>query len=169
MVEQRRAWEAECGRAGRPVRPAGVDELVAEGRALALRGEADAALAVFDPAADNGSGTGQYLRAVLDAFLHLGIAHFTLGSDVPSRAHVAAAVGQERMRAEVVPLYLRAAADASGARPDQYTWKVAEYLPETGVGSPEGPDTERYWRARREAFVPPVLSQPPASPRAGHA
>ncbi|MFF8905823.1 hypothetical protein [Streptomyces olivaceoviridis] len=117
---------------------------------------------MFDRAADNGSGTGQYLRAVLDAFLNLGIAHFTLGSDVLSHAHVVAAVGQERMRAEVVPLYLRAAADASGARPDQYTWKVAEYLPETGVGSPEGPDTERYWRARREAFVPPVLPQPPA-------
>ncbi|WP_148276959.1 MULTISPECIES: hypothetical protein [Streptomyces] len=56
VVEQRQAWEAECGRAGRPVRPEGVDELVAEGRALALRGEADAALVVFGRAADKGGG-----------------------------------------------------------------------------------------------------------------
>ncbi|ADI13139.1 hypothetical protein SBI_10021 [Streptomyces bingchenggensis BCW-1] len=66
-----------------------------------------------------GAGTGQYLRAILDAFLNLGTAHFTLGSDVLCNAHVVAAVGQERIRAEVVPLYLRAAGDASNARPDQ--------------------------------------------------
>ncbi|MFI0730399.1 hypothetical protein ACH4S9_15495 [Streptomyces sp. NPDC021225] len=139
-----------------------MDELVAEGRALALRGEADAALVVFGRAADKGAGTGRYLRPILDAFLNLGTAHFTLGSDVLCNAHVVAAVGQERIRAEVVPLYLRAAGDASNARPDQYAWKVADYLSETGVGSPEGPDREEYWRARREAFVPPVLPQPPA-------
>ncbi|GHJ36946.1 SMI1/KNR4 family protein [Streptomyces sp. TS71-3] len=166
VAAEREACEELWGQDGRPVRTEGADELVAEGRALALRGEVDAALAAFDRATVRGSGAGLYLKSLLGAFLDLRNAHHTLRNSVLSTPHVAAAIGPERMRAEAVPLFLRAFEADQHARPEHYLPMVREYLPETDTGSPTGPDAREYWLARRAAFVPPVLDEPSAFQKA---
>ncbi|GHH80289.1 hypothetical protein GCM10018793_35130 [Streptomyces sulfonofaciens] len=165
VVEERELCEGLWGREGRPVRTEGADELLAEGRALALRGEAEAARAAFDRAVVRGSGVGLYLKAILSAFLDLRTAHHTLRSDVLSLPHVRDAVGAERMRAEAVPLFLRASEADPGARPEHYLPMVKDFLPETGTGSPDGAGAREYWLARRAAFAPPVRTGPEAFER----
>jgi len=68
---ERASFEDLHGRDGRPVHPGGADELVAEGRERALRGEVRAAADAFAHAAVKGSGAGAYLAVILNAFLDL--------------------------------------------------------------------------------------------------
>lgn len=106
VAAERESFEELNARDGRPVEPAGAEELVAEGRQLALRGDAEGAAERFEAAARKGSGAGQYLAVVLAAFLRPD-AHHSIRNDVLARPHVIEAVGAGRVRAELVPLLLR--------------------------------------------------------------
>ena len=154
VVAERETCEELWGQDGRPVRTEGADELVVAGRALALRGEVDAAIAAFDRAAVGGSGAGLYLKAVLQAFLDPKTGHHTLRSDVLGKPHVVAAVGAERMRAEAVPLFLRLSEADPNSRPEHYLSLVKDYLPDSGTDAPTGPNAREYWLARGAGLRP---------------
>ncbi|WP_436532837.1 SMI1/KNR4 family protein [Actinoplanes sp. HUAS TT8] len=104
---ERDSYERLRGADGHPVHPEGAEELVAEGRALALRGEVEAAADAFERAAVKGSGAGAYLGTVLSAFLKPDLVHHEIRNQVLAHAHVVIAVGAELVRAEAVPLFLR--------------------------------------------------------------
>lgn len=112
VVAERASFEELNARDGRAVEPAGAAELVAEGRRMALRGDAEGAGERFKAAARKGSGAGQYLAVVLGAFLQPDV-HHRIRNDVLAHPHVVEAVGAARVRAELVPLFLQ---QESGAR-----------------------------------------------------
>lgn len=106
VADERASFEQLNAREGRALEPDGAAELVAEGRRLALRGDAEGAAERFASAAGKGSGVGQYLAVVIAAFLQPGVQH-RIRNDVLGHPHVIEAVGAGRVRAELVPLFLR--------------------------------------------------------------
>ncbi|MFC4866736.1 SMI1/KNR4 family protein [Streptomonospora arabica] len=115
VAAERAAFEKLKGSDGLPVRPDGADELLAEGRRAALRGDVDEALKAFESAETKGSGAAAYLKAVLSAFLgEFRFAHHALRNTL-CHAHVVEAVGAEQLGAEAVPLFLAAAGRAGSA------------------------------------------------------
>ncbi|GIJ50928.1 hypothetical protein Val02_78140 [Virgisporangium aliadipatigenens] len=106
VAAERESFEELNARDGRALNPAGAAELVADGRRLALRGDAEGAVERFEAAARKGSGAGQYLAVVLAAFLRPD-AHHLIRNDVLAHPHVVEAVGAGRVRVELVPLLLR--------------------------------------------------------------
>jgi hypothetical protein len=135
VAAERKSFEELNAREGRAVEPAGADELVAQGRQLALRGEAERAAECFESAARKGSGAGQYLAVVMAAFLQPQV-HHRIRNDVLGHPHVIEAVGAGRVRAELVPLFLRYESGAWAGR------LVKDALGEFGEAplSPEPPD-----------------------------
>jgi hypothetical protein len=155
---ERTSFEELKGRDGRGVRPDGVEELLAQGRVLALRGEVTSAIASYEEAAVKGSGSGAYLAVILGAFLDRTHLHHAIRNGILGRPHVIEAIGVEQVRAEAVPLYLRGLARYGGAR---------AYLPLLGDVLPRIAGDERAdWPARAAAFVPPTLPEPPEFQRA---
>jgi len=106
VADERRSMERLRGYHGLPMHPEGADELLAEGRAQALRGEVDEALESFDRAAIKGSGAAAYLKVILGLFTKSRFGQHDLRNGVFGRPHVMAAVGLEQLRAEAVPLFL---------------------------------------------------------------
>lgn len=106
VAAERWSMEQLRGYRGVPMHPEGAEELLAEGRAEALRGEVEAALATFDRAAIKGSGAAAYLKVILGLFLKSRLGQHDLRNGVFGRPHVMAAVGLEQLRAEAVPLFL---------------------------------------------------------------
>ena len=179
-----------------PMHPEGAEELLAEGRAQALRGEVEAALRTLDQAAVKGSGVASYLKVILGIFMKSRHGHHELRNGVFGRPHVMAAVGIEQLRAEAVPLFLHLTGkDPSGSVPvhlallEDILPLLPSELAELSQGKETGdPDEERLFaqhRRRRQqlsipernalrdkliprlaAFTPPVLPEPPAFQRA---
>ncbi|WP_127502051.1 SMI1/KNR4 family protein [Actinoplanes solisilvae] len=106
VAAEREEFEELNARDGRAIEPAGAAELVAEGRLMALRGDAAGAAERFESAARKGSGAGQYLSVVLAAFRQPDV-HHRIRNDVLGHPHVIEAVGAGRVRAELVPLFLK--------------------------------------------------------------
>ncbi|WP_433083909.1 SMI1/KNR4 family protein [Dactylosporangium sp. CA-052675] len=106
VAAERESFEELNARDGRAVEPAGAAELIAEGRLMALRGDAEGAAERFKAAARKGSGAGQYLAVVIGAFLRPDV-HHRIRNDVLAHPHVVDAVGAGRVRAELVPLFLQ--------------------------------------------------------------
>ncbi|MGH3165604.1 MAG: SMI1/KNR4 family protein, partial [Trebonia sp.] len=79
VVSAREQFESSRARHGRPVR-AGASrvsgELTERGRRAALAGDADAAIAAFESAADGGDRLAPYLSALVRAFTEPRLAHF---------------------------------------------------------------------------------------------
>ncbi|WP_216903837.1 SMI1/KNR4 family protein, partial [Nocardia alni] len=111
---ERVTFERLAGYDGRGVHPEGVEELLAQGRAQALRGEVEQATESFERAAVKGSGAGMYLETILGAFLDLRFVHHRIRNNVFGREHVIAEVGEDQVRAEAVPLYLRRSVEEHG-------------------------------------------------------
>ena len=144
LVDAERASFAELnGREGRPVDAEGASELVAEGRAAALRGDVDTAADAFARATTKGSGAGAYLAVILEAFLRPSMVHHAIRNDVLATDHVLDAIGVEQIRAEAVPLFLQRS--SIGPYRDLFE----------GILTPAELD-------RIETFVPPLLTEPPA-------
>jgi hypothetical protein len=139
---ERASFEELSGRAGRPVQPAGAAALVAQGRELALRGDADAAREVFGRAAEKGSGAGAYLETILAAFLELDVAHHRIRNTVLANPHVIEEIGREQVRAEAVALFLHR------ERIPPFRQLLAGLLTDDEIRSAAG-------------FAPPVLAEPP--------
>ncbi|WP_432015034.1 SMI1/KNR4 family protein [Streptomyces cucumeris] len=157
---ERAGFEQLRGHEGRGVDPRKAGELLARGREQALRGEAEQALATFERAADKGSSTGLYLMTILGAFLDPRSVHHEIRANVLGRDRVIAAVGEERVRAEAVPLYLRRT--------------VEDHRPDGGLPRPEALGrlvpglafqaelSDDAWIARAAAHEPPRLPEAPA-------
>ncbi|GAA1384075.1 SMI1/KNR4 family protein [Catellatospora chokoriensis] len=103
---ERASFEQISGRAGRSVDPEGAADLVAAGRDLALRGDADAAADAFTRAANKGSGAGAYLAVMLNAFRAPATVHHEIRNNILAHPHVIEEVGLDQVRAEAVPLFL---------------------------------------------------------------
>lgn len=172
VAEEREMLERTAGAEGRALHPEGAGELVAEGRAQALRGEVSTAMETFEKAITKGSGTGAYLRVTLEAFLDVtdyapGRAFYyeKFYDALFSRPHVVEAVGREQARAEAAALYLRGTSDAvldgdkRGRETFQGDSRMMDILPEAAVRPGE---TDADWAARVNTVVPSPLSEPPA-------
>ncbi|WP_449487421.1 SMI1/KNR4 family protein, partial [Streptomyces griseorubiginosus] len=157
---ERASFEELKGHEGQGVHPEGAEDLVAQGREQALRGEAEQALASFERAAVKGSGVGMYLKTVLGAFLDLRFAHHEIRNNILGRDHVIAAVGEDQVRAEALPLYLRRTVEEH--RPHGRLPRLeilGRLVPELGFSAGESNDD---WIERAAAHVPPQLPEPPA-------
>ncbi|MFI5841429.1 SMI1/KNR4 family protein [Catenuloplanes sp. NPDC051500] len=133
VAAERESFADLNARDGRAVDPADAGDLVAEGRRMALRGDAEGAAERFASAARKGSGAGQYLAVVLAAFQQPQV-HHRIRNDVLGHPHVVDAVGAGRVRAELVPLFLRHESGAWAHR------LVTETLGEIGdAPAPEEP------------------------------
>ncbi|GAA4556930.1 SMI1/KNR4 family protein [Planotetraspora kaengkrachanensis] len=144
---ERASFEKLSGREGRAVHPDGADELIAVGRASALRGDVHAAADAFARATVKGSGAGAYLAVILNAFLDLNYTHHEIRNDILGHPHVIEAVGLEQVRAEAVPLFLYGLI-RSGSSVAPYRRLL------TGILTDE--EIERI-----DAFIPPQLPEPP--------
>ncbi|TMU99528.1 discoidin domain-containing protein [Streptomyces sp. DASNCL29] len=173
VVEERKGFEARAAHEVRMGRPGTAEDLVAEGRAQALRGEVRKAMATFEQAAVKGSGAGAYLGIVLGAFLDISAAHHWIRTGILGDPRVLEAIGMEQLRAEAAPLYLRCAAEEWTGAPGGYLSALGDILPRlpdgvdgvVGAGgvaasgaATEGDDTAA-WMARAAAFAPPVLPE----------
>ncbi|MFD6291993.1 SMI1/KNR4 family protein [Streptomyces sp. NPDC060205] len=155
LVEAERAsFEELKGRQGRAVHPEGAEQLVAEGRAQALRGEVERAAATFEQAAVKGSGAGAYLAVILGAFLDLTHAHHQVRNGILGRPHVIEEVGLEQVRAEALPLYLRRTVEEYGPGRDFSTVLVPELRMVDGK-----PVTD--WVPHSTVSAPPTLPESP--------
>ncbi|GAA0458344.1 hypothetical protein Aca07nite_64670 [Actinoplanes capillaceus] len=144
VAAERESFEELDARDGRPVEPAGAAELVAEGRRMALRGDVEGAGERFESAARKGSGAGQYLAVVIAAFLQPQAVHHRIRNDVLGHPHVVEAVGAERVRAELVPLFLRRESGAWAQR------LVTEALGEIG-DAPARQESSEFTAALQQA------------------
>ncbi|MFS7873327.1 discoidin domain-containing protein [Streptomyces asiaticus] len=173
VVEERKGFEARAAHEVRMGRPGTAEDLVAEGRAQALRGEVRKAMATFEQAAVKGSGAGAYLGIILGAFLDISAAHHWIRTGILGDPRVLEAIGMEQLRAEAAPLYLRCAAEEWTGAPGGYLSALGDILPRlpdgvdgvVGAGgvaasgaATEGDDTAA-WMARAAAFAPPVLAE----------
>ncbi|AEW92795.1 putative glucan synthasis protein [Streptantibioticus cattleyicolor NRRL 8057 = DSM 46488] len=157
---ERAVFERLEGHRGHGVHPEGAEDLVAQGREQALRGEAEQALASFERAAVKGSGVGMYLKTILGAFLDLGSAHHEIRNNVFGRDHVIAAIGEDQVRAEALPLYLRRTVEEHGPLVGLPRLEIlGRLVPELGFSAGESNDD---WIDRAAAHVPPRLPEPPA-------
>ncbi|MBB4929669.1 hypothetical protein F4561_000489 [Lipingzhangella halophila] len=140
VADERGAFEELSGAEGNPVHPDGAEELLAEGRRSALRGEVEEALDTFQRAADKGSGAAAYLRVVLSAFLDLRrIFHDLRG--VLHHPHVASGIGIEQLSSEAVPLFMRSA-EHDGIDP---RGEAARVLAGIVPGLPTGSALQQEW------------------------
>ncbi|GAA0968433.1 MULTISPECIES: SMI1/KNR4 family protein [Streptomyces violaceusniger group] len=173
VVEERKGFEGRAAHEARMGRPGTAEDLVAEGRAQALRGEVRKAMATFEQAAVKGSGAGAYLGIILGAFLDISAAHHWIRTGILGDPRVLEAIGMEQLRAEAAPLYLRCAAEEWTGAPGGYLSALGDILPRlpdgvdgvVGAGgvaasgaATEGDDTAA-WMARAAAFAPPVLPE----------
>ena len=106
VADERQDMEKLRGYHGAPMHPEGAGELLAEGRAQALRGEVEEALRTFDRAAIKGSGAATYLKVVLGLFMKSEHGQHVLRNEVFGRPNVMAEIGLEQLRAEAIPLFL---------------------------------------------------------------
>ncbi|WP_438491634.1 SMI1/KNR4 family protein [Streptomyces asiaticus] len=173
VVEERKGFEGRAAHEARMGRPGTAEDLVAEGREQALRGEVRKAMATFEQAAVKGSGAGAYLGIILGAFLDISAAHHWIRTGILGDPRVLEAIGMEQLRAEAAPLYLRCAAEEWTGAPGGYLSALGDILPRlpdgvdgvVGAGgvaasgaATEGDDTAA-WMARAAAFAPPVLPE----------
>ena len=193
VAAERWSMEKLRGYRGVPMHPEGAEELLAEGRAQALRGEVDEALESFDRAAVKGSGAAAYLKVILGLFTKSRLGQHDLRNGVFGRPHVMAAVGLEQLRAEAVPLFLHLTDKhpVTGVPSHlQLLEDLLPLLPSELAELPQGTDIadldeqaagrlfdlsrprkqlsvqerhELYAKLvrRAEAFVPPLLPEPP--------
>ncbi|GAA2388932.1 SMI1/KNR4 family protein [Dactylosporangium salmoneum] len=143
VAAERESFEELNAREGRAVEPAGAAELIAEGRRMALRGDAEGAVERFEAAARKGSGAGQYLAVVVGAFLRPD-AHHRIRNDVLAHPHVVEAVGAGRVRAELVPLFLQR---ESGA----WAWRMVTQALGEASDAPVPPEPPEFAAALEQA------------------
>ncbi|ATL80521.1 SMI1/KNR4 family protein [Streptomyces malaysiensis subsp. malaysiensis] len=173
VAEERTGFEDQAAPEVRTARAESAEELVAEGRAQALRGEVRKAMATFEQATVKGSGAGAYLGIILGAFLDISAAHHWIRTGILGNAHVMEAIGMEQLRAEAAPLYLRCAAEEWTGAPGGYLPALGDILPRlpegvdgvvgaggvaAGGAATEGDDTAA-WMARAAAFAPQALPE----------
>ncbi|WP_069161082.1 SMI1/KNR4 family protein [Nocardia altamirensis] len=164
---ERESFEELEGYNGRGVHPEGVEELLDQGRAQALRGEVAQAIDSFERAAVKGSGAGLYLETILKAFQDLQFVHHEIRNNILGRDHVVAEVGADQVLAEAVPLYLRRAVEEH----EQYGPGVGivglnftQLVPELDFSVQESKSVEESrndWFERAAAHVSPTLPEPP--------
>ncbi|MER5555147.1 SMI1/KNR4 family protein [Streptomyces sp. NPDC002793] len=154
VAAERDSFQRIKGHEGHAVNPDGAEQLVAEGRAQALRGEAERAAATFEQAAVKGSGAGAYLAVMLGAFLDLAYAHHRVRNGILARPHVIEAVGLEQVRAEAVPLYLGRVAEEHGPGRDISSLIVPELRMSEGKPVAD-------WIPHAAASAPPTLPESP--------
>jgi hypothetical protein len=160
VADERASFEELCGSEGRPVRPEGAEELLAQGRRAALEGRVDDALEAFRRAGEKGSGAAAYLRVVLSAFLDVRFVHHEL-RNLLCRPHVVAEIGTEQVDAEAIPLFLRAAAldTPGGAR---HAIRVLDEFVPGLSGAERG---RQDWIAEHRAPEPPAFERALATAR----
>lgn len=162
-------------RHGRPVDVPGArasGELTARGRRAILAGDADAAIAAFESAADRGDRLAPYLSALVRAFTEPRLAHNYMSRCVLGVPWVLDGVDERYLRAELIPLYIRLVHEYSTAHPGVDLRAVADFLPDVvepvaaddGDLSPSAVVAAELGQlvVRAANFKPPVLPEPPA-------
>jgi hypothetical protein len=172
VVAARETFEELSGQEGRPVQPAGADELLSEGHRQALAGDVEAALASFHAAHAKGSALAPYLAGLLLCFTEPGSSAESYIRNNVLNDRILKSVDEVHLRAELVPLYLNIWRDGATAGPGYFAGWFASYLP------PADPVTEPNYgdyspgavamaefdvlAARAARYVPPVLPEAPA-------
>lgn len=107
LANQRANLERFRAHEGRPAHPEGADELLAEGRRLALAGDVTAAHEILNRAMDAGSAVAAYLDAQVRLFAFPNDWYGeTLRCGVLDNDHVMAAIDDEHLRGDLIPMYL---------------------------------------------------------------
>ncbi|MFE3459585.1 SMI1/KNR4 family protein [Nocardiopsis aegyptia] len=156
VVDERASFEELSGAEGRPVRPEGAEELLAQGRRAALNGWVDDALDTLRRAEEKGSGAAAYLRVVLSAFLDARATHHELRG-LLRRPHVVAEIGTDQIRSEAVPLFLRAAGQDAAGNAAHAIRLLGEIVPDPDLPATV-PDSEA-WLAAHRAPEPPAFER----------
>lgn len=156
VVDERASFEELSGEEGRPVRPEGAGELLAQGRRAALDGRVDEALDTFRRAEEKGSGAAAYLRVVLSAFLDSRATHHKLRG-LLSHPHVVAELGTDQVHAEAVPLFLRAAGRDGAGNAAHAIRLLSGIVPDPDLPTTV-PDGEA-WLAAHRAPEPPAFDR----------
>ncbi|RMI33581.1 SMI1/KNR4 family protein [Nocardia stercoris] len=169
VLAERASFEQLAGYDGRGVHPEGVEEFLAQGRAQALRGEAEQAIDSFARAAVKGAGAGMYLKTILSAFLDLRSVHHEIRNQVLGHDHVVAEVGADLVLAEAVPLYLRRTVEeheqygrGAGIAGGDYLTRLVPELSFSVQESKSVEESRNEWFERAAAHVSPTLPEPPA-------
>ncbi|WP_435107932.1 SMI1/KNR4 family protein [Nocardiopsis synnemataformans] len=156
VAAERASFEDLLGSEGRPVRPEGVRELLAQGRRAALDGRVEEALNALRRAKEKGSGAAAYLEVVLAAFLDVRGAHHRLRG-LLHRPHVVAEVGTGQIEAEAVPLYLHSAGLATPSGAAYADRALAGAVP--GLTVPSSDAERREWLAAHRLPEPPAFER----------
>lgn len=162
MVGTHEEFEKYRGRDGRPPHPAGADDLLEEGRRLAMDGDVDGASAALNAAYEKGSALAAYLRGLLLCFTHPGgIAESFIRNDV-IKPRVLASVDEVHLRAELVPLYVNMWRDGATSPRGYLATLFADFLPPSGESDNTDPSSDYEILAARAArYVPPALPETP--------
>ncbi|WP_280438177.1 SMI1/KNR4 family protein [Nocardia carnea] len=171
LADQRTTLERIRARRGRPAHPEGAGIFLAEGRRLALAGDVAAAHETLNRAMDAGSAVAAYLDAQVRLFAFPGDWYeATLRDGVLDNDHVMAAIDDDHLRGDLVPMYLAL------TRPDQVrpsaAWArwLTSFVPRLAArpGRPAGDDEQddRAW----DAFAATLAGDPVPDPGPfGHA
>jgi hypothetical protein len=163
VVSARETFEEARGEDGRPIRPEGADELLAEGRRQALAGHVEEAQASLQAAYAKGSSLAPYLAGLLKFFTEPGaVAAGYIRRDV-IKDRVLTSVDEVHLRAELIPLYLNVWRDGATAHSRQLSRWFASYLPPADPATEPDAMTESDIMAALVArYIPPVLPEAPA-------
>ncbi|WP_216901426.1 SMI1/KNR4 family protein [Nocardia alni] len=165
LNDQRATLERFRAHEGRPAHPEGADDLLAQGRRLALAGDVTAAHETLNRAMDAGSAMAAYLDAQVRLFAFPNDWHeATLRNGVLGSDHAMAAIDDDHLRGDLIPMYLAL------ARPDDTrpTASTARWLTrfvsriDAFPGRPAG-EGEQY-AAQWEAFAATLIGDPIPDP-----
>jgi hypothetical protein len=165
LAHERAALERLRAREGRPAHPERADDLLAEGRRLALVGDVTAAHETLVEATNAGSAVAAYLDAQVRLFAFPRDWHeATLRTGVLGMDHVVAAIDDEHLRSDLLPMYL-ALALPDHTRPTAFFARlITKYvsrvntLPDRPAGDGERYDPE--W----DAFAATLIRDPAPDP-----
>ncbi|WP_280460005.1 SMI1/KNR4 family protein [Nocardia carnea] len=171
LADQRTTLERIRARRGRPAHPEGADVFLAEGRRLALAGDVAAAHETLNRAMDAGSAVAAYLDAQVRLFAFPGDWYeATLRDGVLDNDHVMAAIDDDHLRGDLVPMYLALTRPDQVRPPAAWARWLTSFVPRLAAqpGRPTGDDEQddRAW----DAFAATLAGDPVPDPGPfGHA
>ncbi|GAA4534042.1 SMI1/KNR4 family protein [Amycolatopsis samaneae] len=165
LEDERATLERLRAHEGRPAHPEAAEELLAEGRRRALAGDVAAAHEILNRAMDAGSAPAAYLDAQVRLFAfphdwHEG----TLRNGVLGNDHVLAAIDDEHLRGDLVPMYL-ALTLPDHLRPTAGLAKaLTRYATRIGELPGRPPSESDRYDAEWEAFAATLVGDPVPDP-----
>jgi hypothetical protein len=143
---------------GRPAHPEGADDLLAEGRGLALAGDVTAAHETLNRAMDAGSAVAAYLDAQVRLFAFPNDWHeATLRNGVLGNDHVMAAIDDDHLRGDLIPMYLALTSPGHTRPAASFARRLTRYVSRINAlpGRPaaEGEQDDPAWEAFASTLI----------------